>query len=114
MVLIHKIAGGNLVLGSKVMLMCRFCHLAADLLNTEGFEMMTREEFNSKFYCAFRGMSTRGRKVVLNGRGLKQSTLCTVTELDIAVLEKKTAGVSQSQVVFYSWNPLFRDCGLME
>jgi hypothetical protein len=32
MVLIHKIAGGNLVLGSKVMLMCRYCHLAADLL----------------------------------------------------------------------------------
>ena len=49
MVLIHKIAGGNLVLGSKVMLMCRYCHLAADLLNTEGFEMMTQEEFISKF-----------------------------------------------------------------
>ena len=119
MVLIHKIVGGNLVLGFKVMLMCRYCHLAADLINTGGLEMMTRKEFISKFYCAFRGMSTRGRKVMLKGRGLKQSTLCTPIELDIAVLktmviyficpelDMKTARVSQSQVVFYLRDPLF-------
>ena len=83
--LIHKIAGGYLVLDSKVMLMCRYCHLAADLLNTKVFEMIARKESVSKSYCAFRGKSTRGRKVMLKGIGLKQSTLCTLIELDFAV-----------------------------
>ena len=81
MISIHKVAGENLVLGSKVMLMCGYCHLAADLFTTGGLEIMTREEFISNLYCEFRGLSTLGRKVVLKVRDLQAFDLtCLLRE----------------------------------
>ena len=55
MILAHKVAGGNLVLGSKVMLMCQYCHLAGDLVNTGGLEI----------YCEMSEYLTLGCKGIL-------------------------------------------------
>ena len=77
MVLIHKITGRILGLGSKVMLMCGYCHLVADLFNTGGL-FFSREKFVQKIYKDNRaGAWTVGYKVTLIGRvhGLQQVDL---------------------------------------